>query len=104
MAVPHEVKLKAGAHACDGNLHPTVWVDRTGDAVDAAAMERLGAALDDSVTVALAMGGTITGEHGVGQYKLRWLGLEQTAPVRELQRRIKELFDPAGILNPGKAI
>ena len=104
MAVRHEVKLKVVAHAGDGNLHPTFWVDRTGDAVDAAAMERLGAALDDSVTVALAMGGTITGEHGVGQYKLRWLGLEQKEPVRELQRRIKELFDPAGILNPGKAI
>ena len=41
---------------------------------------------------------------GIGQYKLRWLGLEQPEPVRELQRRIKELFDPAGILNPGKAI
>ncbi|HSO14860.1 MAG TPA: FAD-linked oxidase C-terminal domain-containing protein, partial [Arthrobacter sp.] len=54
--------------------------------------------------VALAMGGTITGEHGIGQFKLRWLGLEQKEPVRELQRRIKELFDPAGILNPGKAI
>ncbi|MET3809199.1 FAD-linked oxidase C-terminal domain-containing protein [Arthrobacter sp. UYEF3] len=104
MAVKHAVQLKVVAHAGDGNLHPTFWVDRTGTGVDADAMERLGAALDDSVTVALAMGGTITGEHGVGQYKLRWLGLEQKEPVRELQRRIKELFDPAGILNPGKAI
>src|SRR4029453_3132786 len=60
--------------------------------------------LDESIRVGLEMGGTITGEHGVGQYKLRWLGLEQPEPVRELQRRIKELFDPAGILNPGKAI
>jgi glycolate oxidase len=65
---------------------------------------RLNAALDESIRVGLEMGGTITGEHGVGQYKLRWLGLEQPEPVRELQRRIKELFDPAGILNPGKAI
>jgi glycolate oxidase len=67
-------------------------------------MERLQVALDESITVALSMGGTITGEHGVGQYKLRWLGQEQPEPVRELQRRIKDLFDPAGILNPGKAI
>lgn len=104
MAVKHAVKLRVVAHAGDGNLHPTFWVDRDDDGVDAAAMERLGAALDESVTVALAMGGTITGEHGVGQYKLRWLGLEQQEPVRELQRRIKTLFDPAGILNPGKAI
>jgi glycolate oxidase len=67
-------------------------------------MARLQVALDESITAALAMGGTITGEHGVGQYKLRWLGQEQPEPVRELQRGIKDLFDPAGILNPGKAI
>ena len=104
MAVDYGVKLKVVAHAGDGNLHPTFWVDRLDNQVDAEAMQRLGAALDKSITVALAMGGTITGEHGIGQYKLRWLGLEQPEPVRELQRRIKELFDPAGILNPGKAI
>ncbi|MHA7222592.1 FAD-binding oxidoreductase [Arthrobacter sp. RHLT1-20] len=104
MAAEHRVQLKVVAHAGDGNLHPTFWVDRAGNAVDADAMQRLGAALDKSITVALAMGGTITGEHGIGQFKLRWLGLEQKEPVRELQRRIKELFDPAGILNPGKAI
>lgn len=104
MAAEYGVRLKVVAHAGDGNLHPTFWVDRVDAAVDAGAMERLGAALDKSITVALAMGGTITGEHGIGQFKLRWLGLEQKKPVRELQHRIKELFDPAGILNPGKAI
>ncbi|MDQ0851560.1 glycolate oxidase [Arthrobacter sp. B3I9] len=104
MAVTYGVHLKVVAHAGDGNLHPTFWVDRPDSSVDSDALERLGAALDKSVTIALAMGGTITGEHGIGQYKLRWLGLEQKEPVRELQRRIKELFDPAGILNPGKAI
>ncbi|MCU1434552.1 MAG: FAD-linked oxidase [Pseudarthrobacter sp.] len=104
LAAQHHVNLKVVAHAGDGNLHPTFWIDRAGDAVDVDAMDRLNLALDASVTAALAMGGTITGEHGVGQYKLRWLGLEQPEPVREFQRRIKELFDPAGILNPGKAI
>ncbi len=104
IAAAHGVRLKVVAHAGDGNLHPTFWVDRVADRVDEDAMERLGTALDESIAVALAMGGTITGEHGIGQYKLRWLGLEQKAPVRELQRRIKDLFDPAGILNPGKAI
>ncbi|MEN3343909.1 MAG: glycolate oxidase [Arthrobacter sp.] len=104
MAAAHRVQLKVVAHAGDGNLHPTFWVDRVDSLVDADAMQRLGAALDESIAVALEMGGTITGEHGIGQYKLRWLGLEQKAPVRELQRRIKELFDPAGLLNPGKAI
>ena len=104
MAASHRVKLKVVAHAGDGNLHPTFWIDRVDKTVAADAMERLEAALDESITVALAIGGTITGEHGIGQYKLRWLGLEQKEPVRELQHRIKELFDPAGILNPGKAI
>ncbi|ACL38860.1 D-lactate dehydrogenase (cytochrome) [Pseudarthrobacter chlorophenolicus A6] len=104
MAAEHQVKLKVVAHAGDGNLHPTFWIERQGTGVDPAAMERLQRALDDSITAALSMGGTITGEHGVGQYKLRWLGQEQPEPVREIQRRIKDLFDPAGILNPGKAI
>jgi glycolate oxidase len=104
LAGAHDVKLKVVAHAGDGNLHPTFWIDRVNDEVDAGAMRRLNAALDESIVAALEMGGTITGEHGVGQYKLRWLGLEQPEPLRELQRRIKNLFDPAGILNPGKAI
>jgi glycolate oxidase len=104
LAAEHHVNLKVVAHAGDGNLHPTFWIDRQDKAVDTDAMERLNLALDASVTAALEMGGTITGEHGIGQYKLRWLGLEQPEPVRELQRRIKQLFDPAGILNPGKAI
>ncbi|WP_142063606.1 FAD-binding oxidoreductase [Pseudarthrobacter sp. B4EP4b] len=104
MAVEHTVHLKVVAHAGDGNLHPTFWIDRKDKAVDEGALERLHRALDESITAALGMGGTITGEHGVGQYKLRWLGQEQPEPLRELQRRIKDLFDPAGILNPGKAI
>ncbi|TLM80657.1 FAD-binding protein [Pseudarthrobacter sp. NamE2] len=104
MAVSHNVNLKVVAHAGDGNLHPTFWIERRGNAVDPAAMGWLQRALDESIKAALEMGGTITGEHGVGQYKLRWLGQEQPEPLRELQRRIKDLFDPAGILNPGKAI
>lgn len=104
LAGVHDVSLKVVAHAGDGNLHPTFWIDRVNDEVDTAAMRRLNTALDASIVAALEMGGTITGEHGVGQYKLRWLGLEQPEPLRQLQRRIKDLFDPAGILNPGKAI
>jgi glycolate oxidase len=104
MAASHGVHLKVVAHAGDGNLHPTFWIDRKDNLVDEGALDRLQLALDESITAALDMGGTITGEHGVGQYKLRWLGMEQPEPVRDLQRRIKELFDPAGVLNPGKAI
>jgi glycolate oxidase len=104
MAAGYGVHLKVVAHAGDGNLHPTFWIDRKDNTVDTGAMARLQQVLDESITAALQMGGTITGEHGVGQYKLRWLGQEQAEPVREFQRRIKGLFDPAGIFNPGKAI
>jgi glycolate oxidase len=104
MAARHEVRLKVVAHAGDGNLHPTFWADRVDELSDAGTIRRLNAALDESIEVGLRLGGTITGEHGVGQYKLRWLGLELPEPVRALQRQIKEIFDPAGILNPGKAI
>ena len=101
MARRHDVRLKVVAHAGDGNLHPTFWVET---AQGSAAAARLDAALDESISVALAMGGTITGEHGIGQFKLRWLAQEQPPELRELQRRIKAVFDPAGILNPGKGI
>ncbi|WP_051389443.1 FAD-binding oxidoreductase [Arthrobacter sp. 35W] len=100
MAVRHGVGVRVIAHAGDGNLHPTFHVaEHTEESVAA-----LGRALDESIDKALALGGTITGEHGVGQYKLRWLGLEQNEDLLELQRGIKNYFDPANILNPGKAI
>ena len=100
MARRHEVNLHVIAHAGDGNLHPTFSVP----GFEPAGIAALNAALDESIDKALDLGGTITGEHGVGQYKLRWLPLEQAAEVLELQRSIKALFDPQGILNPGKAI
>lgn len=101
MAERHRVRLKVVAHAGDGNLHPTFWVERS---EGAQAQERLERALDESVRSALDLGGTITGEHGVGQYKRRWLAWEQSSEVLALQARIKKVFDPLGILNPGKAI
>ncbi|MHA7248904.1 FAD-binding oxidoreductase [Arthrobacter tecti] len=101
MARDHKVLLKVVAHAGDGNLHPTFWI-RASEGDDGVA--RLDAALDESVRVALSFGGTITGEHGVGEYKLRWLAWEQGADLQRIQRGIKQLFDPRGILNPGRAI
>ncbi|MDQ0733540.1 FAD-binding oxidoreductase [Arthrobacter agilis] len=101
MARRHGVKLKVVAHAGDGNLHPTFWVERS---EGPQAQERLESALDESVQRALDLGGTITGEHGVGQYKRRWLAWEQSPEVLDLQARLKQVFDPSNILNPGKAI
>jgi glycolate oxidase len=100
IAAAHGVGLKVVAHAGDGNLHPTFWVG----AGEAQKVPVLNAALDESIEVGLALGGTITGEHGIGQYKVRWLPLEQREEVLELQRGIKRLFDPKGLLNPGKAL
>lgn len=94
------VGLKVVAHAGDGNLHPTFWVPLTSSHL----VPQLDAALDESVEVGLALGGTITGEHGIGQYKVRWLSWEQSPEVLEIQRRIKKLLDPKGLLNPGKAL
>ncbi|MBE1524693.1 FAD-binding oxidoreductase [Nesterenkonia lutea] len=125
LAEEHQVQLKVVAHAGDGNLHPTFSVpsseieplagpepsaqDRESDDDGASsqtvsALSRLHAALDGSVRIALEMGGTITGEHGIGTYKLRWLSWEQSAEVIELQRSIKNVFDPDHRLNPGRAI
>jgi len=100
MAARHGVGVRIIAHAGDGNLHPTFWVP----VPDRAGVAAMNAALDESIDKALELGGTITGEHGVGQYKLRWLALEQSEQVLQLQRNLKALFDPHGILNPGKGI
>jgi len=85
-------------HAGDGNLHPTVVLD----AADTAAVERAHAAFDEIFAIAIDMGGSITGEHGVGLVKLRHLEAQLGAGQLALLRRIKHAFDPNGILNPGK--
>lgn len=84
-------------HAGDGNVHVSLWVD-PGDGEESALADEL---VDSLVADALARGGTCTGEHGIGQGKLRALELEHGDLV-PLMRRIKDVFDPHGIMNPGK--
>jgi glycolate oxidase len=96
VAARHDVTIATTAHAGDGNLHPTFVFD--GDEPSAAVW----AAADEIFQGAIAMGGTLTGEHGVGLLKRRWLGLELGDTQLRLQREIKAVFDPTGILNPGK--
>ncbi|TYL52321.1 FAD-binding oxidoreductase [Agromyces mariniharenae] len=91
----HGVEIPTLAHAGDGNLHPNFVF--TGDEVPA----HVWAAADDMFRTAVALGGTLTGEHGVGILKRRWLADELGEDSFELQRGIKALFDPTGILNPG---
>lgn len=87
-------------HAGDGNFHPLVVFDRHDAAATARAEEAFGAVMD----AALALGGTITGEHGVGTLKRPWLQPQLGPEVVALSRRIKDALDPLGILNPGKAL
>ncbi|HEV7195387.1 MAG TPA: FAD-linked oxidase C-terminal domain-containing protein [Pedococcus sp.] len=92
------VELTMSGHGGDGNLHPSLFFDP----LDDASRERAEAAFGELVGVALAMGGTITGEHGVGSLKSRWLPDEVGLASVERQRSVKSLFDPRGILNPGR--
>ena len=92
----HGVLIPTVAHAGDGNLHPNFVFD--GDEVP----QRVWDAADELFRTAIALGGTLTGEHGVGVLKERWLRSEIGDDSYALQRGIKAVFDPAGILNPGK--
>lgn len=96
IASRHGIVIPTVAHAGDGNLHPNFVFD--GDVVP----ELIWVAAGELFQAALALGGTLTGEHGVGILKKRWLGDELGAEQLALQRGIKQLFDPLGILNPGK--
>ncbi|MFE3200757.1 FAD-binding oxidoreductase [Embleya sp. NPDC059237] len=100
IAERHDTVIGVCAHAGDGNTHPIVIFDAT----DPAAVERAGLAFDAIMRLGLDLGGTITGEHGVGVLKREWLA-EELGPVGvEVQRGIKAAFDPLGILNPGKVV
>lgn len=86
------------AHAGDGNTHPTVCFDPA----DPDESRRARESFDEIMALGLELGGTITGEHGVGVLKKEWLSRELGPVGLELQRGIKRTFDPLGLLNPGK--
>ena len=97
LSAEHEVTIAVVAHAGDGNTHPLVVYDAT----DPAAVERASVAFGRIMDLAIELGGTITGEHGVGRTKAPWLQAYLGADVMALTRRIKDALDPDGILNPG---
>jgi glycolate oxidase len=100
IAAEHGVQVVCPGHIGDGNMHPTVVFDRG----DAAATTRAEEAFSAIMRLALGLGGTITGEHGVGLLKRAWLREELGERSYALQRQIKDVFDPLGILNPGKVL
>ena len=94
----HHVRICTFGHAGDGNLHPTCLTD----ARDTEEIARVEEAFAEIFAKALELGGTITGEHGVGAAKAGFLEARVGADALALMKRLKEAFDPQGVLNPGK--
>jgi glycolate oxidase len=100
IAAEYELTIGVCAHAGDGNTHPVVCFD----AHDPDESRRARESFDEIMALGLALGGTITGEHGVGLLKREWLARELGPTGIELQRGVKAVFDPLGLLNPGKVL
>ncbi|MET8127363.1 FAD-linked oxidase C-terminal domain-containing protein [Streptomyces sp. NPDC005065] len=98
VAEKYDLTIGVCAHAGDGNTHPVVCFDHT----DADESRRARESFDEIMALGLELGGTITGEHGVGVLKKEWLARELGEVSVEMHRGIKAAFDPLGLLNPGK--
>jgi glycolate oxidase len=94
------VVVACPGHVGDGNMHPTLIVDRVSEDTERRAV----LAFDAVMELGLRLGGTITGEHGVGLLKRHWLERELGETATSLHRQIRAVFDPDGILNPGKVL
>jgi glycolate oxidase len=107
IGVKYGLSIPTVAHAGDGNLHPNFLIPPSAGVAAGAAdgqwvPDLIWQAADELFLTAVRLGGTLTGEHGVGVLKRRWLAGELGNESLELQRRIKAVFDPLGIMNPGK--
>jgi glycolate oxidase len=100
IAAAHRVMVGVIAHAGDGNLHPNIVVDRA----DPASVARGRKVFDEIMELALSVGGTSTGEHGVGLLKRDWLAREIGPIGVRVHQAIKDALDPDNLLNPGKIL
>ncbi|MGW4466933.1 FAD-binding oxidoreductase [Micromonospora sp. NPDC004704] len=100
IAAEQEVLIGVVGHAGDGNMHPLIVVDRA----DPDSVARSQRAFDAIMELALSLGGTCTGEHGVGLLKRDWLAREIGPVGIRVHHAIKNALDPTGLLNPGKVI
>jgi len=98
IAQKHDIQVGIFGHASDGNLHPTFLTDER----DEEEMRRVEAAVSEVFEVTLKLGGTISGEHGIGLTKMRFLPWEAKPSGLKVMKVIKDGFDPQNILNPGK--
>ncbi|WP_210507179.1 FAD-binding oxidoreductase [Naasia sp. SYSU D00057] len=94
------VEISLAGHVGDGNLHPTIVFDPS-DAAEAAAARQ---AEGELLALAQTLGGTVAGEHGIGTLKLDAIAGELAPRILELQHGVKAVFDPKGILNPGRKL
>jgi glycolate oxidase len=102
ISVRHRIAVGTFGHAGDGNLHPTFILDRGED--EAASVARLEAARADLYEAALALGGTVTGEHGIGAARRDWLVRQRGEAAVGVMRAIKRALDPRDLLNPGRVL
>lgn len=100
IAAKYSLRIGTFGHAGDGNLHPTIVTDERNHEE----MARVHQAVDEIFAVALQLGGTLSGEHGIGIAKLKYLGQELGETGLNLLRRVKEALDPDYLLNPGKMV
>ncbi len=100
IAARHEVRIGTFGHAGDGNLHPDLVLDRgdpNGETITKAVQA-------DLYRAALDLGGTVTGEHGIGSARREWLEEQRGADAVRVMRSIKAALDPQGLLNPGRVL
>jgi glycolate oxidase len=98
IAQSNDIQIATFGHAGDGNLHPQILYD----GYDPEQVKRKEAASAELFQLAIHLGGTLTGEHGIGLSKARYMTLEHDPVAMEVMRSLKKLFDPNNILNPGK--
>jgi FAD/FMN-containing dehydrogenase len=100
IAAKHDVRIGTFGHAGDGNLHPDLVLERgdpRGEAITKAVQS-------DLYQAALDLGGTVTGEHGIGSARREWLEPQLGADAVRVMRSIKAALDPQGLLNPGRVL
>ncbi|NRG46857.1 FAD-binding protein [Bacillus sp. CRN 9] len=96
--IKYDIDLVVFGHAGDGNLHPNIIADKR----DKAEMKRVEQAVTEIFSTAIELGGTLSGEHGIGTMKTPFMEMELGGAGLEMMKRMKTAWDPLNIMNPGK--